>query len=471
MKALIAGSGKTARELLARLGEAWTITLVDTSVERLGLLKKTFRQVEKTITGDASSLVTLTEGELTEQDFIIAITNRDDVNLEVSRLAKEQGLKNIIALANDSRNVKKFEEIGVRVVCGPLLVAREVQLYVENPRLFVTTIGEGKGEIMEVEVSRNAPVVGRKVSELDARNWLIAAIYRKDELIIPEEDTGIEAGDRITIVGHTDLYQAIFHYFKLDQPSFPLRYGLNILAYIENDRDLHLILSEAFYLVKNTRAQNVILLGPEELEKTAIDEAVKLENQVKVEYRILSRKAEETIVSASLEESVGCVVIPPIRPHLLGTIFGMDRIISLAHRLGSPLIMPRGSHPYNRILVPYNATKMSALSLEIAHDISRQLDGKISVVIVSEPLFIRGEESGSWARMAADHAREIAAIYRIPIEMITLEGNRVKEVLRAATEHDLLIIGSTTKDAPFLKPHVGELIVERSPCSVLVVAL
>jgi nucleotide-binding universal stress UspA family protein len=134
-------------------------------------------------------------------------------------------------------------------------------------------------------------------------------------------------------------------------------------------------------------------------------------------------------------------------------------------------MMPRNSHPYTRILVPYNATKMAALSLEIAHDIARQIKGKISVVIVSEPLFIRGEDAEGWAERAAQHAREIARIYRIPIELITLEGNTVKEVVRVATDHDLLIIGSSTNNVPFLKPNVGELIAERSPCSVMVVTL
>jgi trk system potassium uptake protein TrkA len=114
---------------------------------------------------------------------------------------------------------------------------------------------------------------------------------------------------------------------------------------------------------------------------------------------------------------------------------------------------------------------MSALALEIAHDIARQVDGKISVVIVTEPAFIRGEEPERWTDLAKDHAREIAGIYRIPIELVTPEGNTVKEVVKLATDHDLVIIGSTAENVPFLKPHVGQLIAERSPCSVLVVTL
>ncbi len=469
MKVLIAGSGRTAREILARMRETWSVTLVDIEGERLNLLQKTFRQVKKTLTGDASSIITLTEAGMKDADFVVAITGRDDVNFEISRLAKEFGAGNIVALVNDSRNLTKFQEIDVRAVCGPFLVGQVIQLYMENPRLFVTTIGEGRGEIMEIEVSLMAPAVGKRIGELGAKDWLIGAIYREDELIIPDRETVILPGDRVTVVGHTDLYQAIFHLFKLDQPSFPLQYGLNALAFAEGIPDIEKILPEAAYLVKNTNAQKVIIFAPEELEEEALPRARGLEEALEIGFRKVSGKTEEALVAASNEESVGCVLIPPRETGFLRTLFGQGRVISLAHRLGSPLLLPRNSAPYSRILVPYNATKVAALALEVAHDIARQVDGKISVVIVTEPAFIRGEEPGRWTDLAKAHAREIAGIYRIPIELVTLEGNTVKEVVKLAADHDLVIIGSTTENVPFLKPHVGHLIAERSPCSVLVV--
>jgi len=45
MKILIVGAGKTTREILRRLGEAWSVTLVDIVSDRLNLLKKNFKQV------------------------------------------------------------------------------------------------------------------------------------------------------------------------------------------------------------------------------------------------------------------------------------------------------------------------------------------------------------------------------------------------------------------------------------------
>jgi Trk K+ transport system NAD-binding subunit len=145
MKVMIVGAGKKAREILDRLGHSWIVTLVDRDREKLELMGKRYDQVAETVEGDASSNLILSKAGLEEQKFVAAVTNRDDVNLEVCRMAKEEGVKQIIAVASDSRNVKKFVDLGVRVVSDSFLVAREVQLYFENPQISVSTIGKGKG--------------------------------------------------------------------------------------------------------------------------------------------------------------------------------------------------------------------------------------------------------------------------------------------------------------------------------------
>lgn len=470
MKVLIAGSGRTAREILRRLGESWSVTLVDIIPDCLNSLKEQFKQVTKIVLGDASSLVTLKEADLEDQDFVVVTTDRDDVNFEVCRLAQKRGIKKIITLVNDCLDLREFEKLGMRTVCGSYLAAREIELFLESPRLFVTTIGEGKGEIMEIKVSRNTPVVGKKIRELVARNWLIAAIYRGDELIIPHGDTTIQTDDRITIIGHTDLYQAVAHLFKYEEPLFPLTYGQNVLVAIEDLEGLKEILPEAFYLVKNTRAQKLVLLAPEIHEEAILKEAQETGEPVELETRQFQGKLEEVLVLTSHKESIGCVLISPPSPGILSRVLGQAMTISLAHQLASPLLVPRGTYPYDKILVPYNATQRSALALEIAVDIAKLIDAGISVVAVSEPTIITGEKSRDWAEKALDHAREIAQIHKFSVEEIQLDGNPVKEVTKLAEDYNLLILGSSTKSVPFLKPHIGELLIKESPCSVMVVA-
>jgi nucleotide-binding universal stress UspA family protein len=323
---------------------------------------------------------------------------------------------------------------------------------------------------MEIAVSPYAPVVGRQIRDLRATNWLIASVYREGELIIPHADTLIHPNDRITIVGHTDLYAAIAHLFKYEEPSFPLAYGQNILAAIEDIKSFKMILPEAYYLVKNTRAQRIILLVPKPQKETIAEEVRVIGEPIEPEIREFQEKLKDEIILTSYRESIGCVLVPPTSPGILTRIFSQFIPIVLAHKLASPLLIPRNTHPYKRILVPYNATQRSALALEISIDIARQTGADISVVVVSEPDVIRGEVSKDWSEKALNHAREIAQIYKFPVKEIKLEGNPVREVITLTKDVDLLVLGSTTQEVPFLKPHVGELLIEKSPCSVMVIA-
>lgn len=469
MKVLITGAGKTARAILRRLGEAWLITSVDIVPDRLKSLKTKFEQVITTIVGDASSPVTLEDANLEYHDFVVAVTNRDKINLEVARRARKKGVKNVVALVNDSLNLAEFESLGVRTICSTDLAAKEIQLYLESPRLFVTTIGGGKGEIMEIEVSRNASVVDKEIMELGARNWHIAAIYRDGTLIIPHGHTRIRADDRITIIGYSDLYQAIAHLFKYEEPLFPLGYGQNILTAIEDIESFQKILPEACYLVKNTRAQKVILLVSKDQEETILKEVQKVEEPVQMEVKSIEEKMDDALAPITHHQSIGCVLIPPQSPGILNRILHPGTVVPLAHKLASPLLIPKGSQPYKRILVPYNATTRSARALEISIDMAKQVDAEVSVVVVSEPTFVSGEESKGWVAKALDHAREIAQIYKFQVKEIQCDGNPVKEVVNLAKNYDLMALGSTTRNVPFLKPHIGELLVEKSPCSVMVV--
>ncbi len=313
MKVLIAGAGKKAREILERLGESWDVTLVDLYTERMDVLRETFHQVVRTSQGDASSAVTLKEAGIAENDFVVAVTNRDEINLEVCRLARECGVRNVISLANDSRSLKKFEKGSIRATCSSLLVAREVQMYLEHPHLSVTTIADGKGEIMEIEVTRNSPVVGKKVGEIGTKNWMVAALYREGEELIIHHDhgTSIQEGDRVTVVGREDLYHAIYHLFKLDLPSFPLRYGQNILSYVDDKKTIDAVLPEARYLVKNTMAQKICIFTNKDMKEKALRVTGELDEAVKVEGRTLEKNGEDASMSASKEERDGCELIPP----------------------------------------------------------------------------------------------------------------------------------------------------------------
>ncbi|MCJ7616074.1 MAG: TrkA family potassium uptake protein, partial [Desulfobacterales bacterium] len=243
MKVLIIGAGKTARELLRRLGKFWDVTLVDKSDERFPDFKK-MKSVKKLILGDASSNLVLEEAGVDKTDFFVAATNRDEINFEVCVLAQRHKVKNIISTINDSDNLQKFRELGVRVICGSYIVAHQIEIFLESPMMLINSVGEGRGEVMEIKVLRNSPAVGKSLRDIRPKDWLVGAIYRKEEIIIPRGDTTIQKDDLITIVGHSSLFKTVSKLFTLDIPKFPLEYGRNILVPVRDEQDIETSIEE-----------------------------------------------------------------------------------------------------------------------------------------------------------------------------------------------------------------------------------
>jgi trk system potassium uptake protein TrkA len=475
MRVLIIGAGKTARELIRRLGKSWEITLVDRSAQRFPYFKKK-KQVKRLILGDASSNVVLQEAGIDKADFFVAATNRDEVNFEACVLAQKHKVKNIISLVNDSDNLQKFRELGVRAICGTSLVAHQIEIFLESPKMLITSIGEGRGEVMEIKVLRNSPAMGKSLRDISSEDWLVGAIYRGGEMIIPHGGTVFQKDDLVTIVGHSSLFKTISRFFTIDDPQFPLEYGRNILVPVRDEQDTEVSVPEAIYLTRDFKASRVIFLvssGAVSVKYEALIDKIVQQAEGKVEFDVRRIEKEdgleETIIEMTQQESIGCVVTNPNKIGILEKLMGTSKAVDLAHRISCPLLVAKKQFPYKSILVPTNATRAAELAAEVAVDIGRIAKAEVTTVSVSDPVFLASEDSVKWAQTALRHVRQIGEIHHFPIEEILLEGNPIKEVVKTARDFDLIIMGSTTRGGSILKPNVGEHIIHKAKSSVLIV--
>ena len=89
MRAIVVGTGASARDLIRRLGDNWDITLVDPQEEQLAAASR-IRDV-RTVLGDGSSAVVLREAGIEQARVVVAATSHADVNLEVAGIAQAAG--------------------------------------------------------------------------------------------------------------------------------------------------------------------------------------------------------------------------------------------------------------------------------------------------------------------------------------------------------------------------------------------
>jgi trk system potassium uptake protein TrkA len=216
---IIAGGGKVgwnlARELIAKDHE---VTLVEGDRGRYLTVEQ---ELEHAIQyGDATELWVLERAGIQRADLVIAVTGDDEDNLLICQIAKDKYLcDRIIARVNNPRNRQYFELLGIQpVVSATDLILRLIEHEVPSYGLVhLLDLRDEDLEIIEIEVSPNAPAAGQQVQEVDLPDGvLIISVLRNGRGFVPKADTVIEADDEVLLVLDPGLEDRITALFAVD---------------------------------------------------------------------------------------------------------------------------------------------------------------------------------------------------------------------------------------------------------------
>jgi len=210
MHIVIAGAGEVGYNLARVLSENHDVFVIEKDEEKVEAIRNLNVEV---IQGNAANVNVLKKADIGKADVFLGVTGSDEVNLLAGIAARRLGAKKIIVRVGNPEYVEKpivkDHPMGYDlIVCPQLALANEVVNLVMIPGAveFISLSG-GKADMVEVLVSEDSPIVGKKISELNLpRNVIITAIYRDNDLIVPRGDTTIEVGDKIVIFGsHEDI--------------------------------------------------------------------------------------------------------------------------------------------------------------------------------------------------------------------------------------------------------------------------
>lgn len=214
MKIVILGAGQVgssvAESLVSELNE---ITVVDLDERLLRRLQE--RLDLRTVVGNAALPSVLREAGLQDADLLVAVTQSDQTNLCACRTAAT--LFNVptkiarLRSGDYARHPELLDENNFCVdfsICPEQIITDYVLKLIAFPEaLQVLELADGLVSLVAVRAVEDGPLVGHPVADLrkhmphiDAR---IAAIYRKDQPIIPRGDTVIRAGDEIFYLAAT----------------------------------------------------------------------------------------------------------------------------------------------------------------------------------------------------------------------------------------------------------------------------
>jgi trk system potassium uptake protein TrkA len=202
---VIVGGGNIGVSLAKRLEESKfgaNTKLIELNKERAENISAELNDT-LVLNGSSLDLDILKEAKISETETIVSVTNQDEVNILTSLLAKKQGCKKTISLANDTTYRPILEPLGIDDVLSPqaITVSRILSFIRKGNIRQVFSLREGEGEVIEADALEASSIVNKKISELKLPNGVkIGAILKNDnEVYIPKPDLVINDGDRVIL--------------------------------------------------------------------------------------------------------------------------------------------------------------------------------------------------------------------------------------------------------------------------------
>jgi len=205
MKILIVGAGDVGRRLakiLTRSGNE--VVVIDRDKRACDIVASETDTL--VLNREATDLNVYEEIELDKFDIVLALTNRDEVNLFTCIVAKNYGVPRIISLVEDEKIAEFMSGLGVeKPLCKPRLIANTLNNIIEGRREVAEIFELERGSFKIVAIGISEHIVGKALRELiiPLRTRIIS-IFNGEEFIDPDPDYTLKNGDTIIMLAHVD---------------------------------------------------------------------------------------------------------------------------------------------------------------------------------------------------------------------------------------------------------------------------
>ncbi|MCQ2548061.1 MAG: Trk system potassium transporter TrkA [Clostridia bacterium] len=201
-KIMIIGGGKTGFYLAKRCSEfGLSVKLIESDKERCHYLSTNLNNV-LVLHGDGTDRNLLMDENFDEMDAVVIATGFDEENLLLGLMAKQAGIEDVISKVSRKSYQELIESLGVDMALNPLdISASNIMRFIQGrKRVVSSTLIQGQAEILEIVASDRMALVNKPLKKLSLPDGvLVSAINRGPEIIIPNGDTVIQAGDIVTI--------------------------------------------------------------------------------------------------------------------------------------------------------------------------------------------------------------------------------------------------------------------------------
>ena len=207
MKILIVGAGIVGNNLAQELSEeGHDISIIDQDAEKIRRISETLDVMS--VCGNACLPSVLVKAGIRDMEMVIAVANKDEINLMVCSLASKFKVPKRFARLRSMEftgpgQIFPHEELFVDQAINPgeIITDTVIKLLQTPGAVNVAEFAQGKVLLREFDLPENAPLTGKSIKELASISELdlilIVAIVREGKLIIPKPEDVLQTGDRI----------------------------------------------------------------------------------------------------------------------------------------------------------------------------------------------------------------------------------------------------------------------------------
>lgn len=235
MKILIVGLGRMGYSLAEQLDrEGHAVYAIDhdpVCVERARV-----RLDIMAIKGSGCSLNDLRELGVTDADLAIAASGWDEVNVVSCLVARELGVKRCIARIESTELADNLREmpassLGVDEFVNPRheTVNRLIDIIKTPGTTMTAEFDEGRVQLRGLRVEKDSQLTGMPLMALKAlfvEHFLVPAVLRGEDLIVPKGDFTIQTGDVIYLILRTEMFEPFLDLFE-----FPNKQAKRVFVY------------------------------------------------------------------------------------------------------------------------------------------------------------------------------------------------------------------------------------------------
>jgi trk system potassium uptake protein TrkA len=136
-------------------------------------------------------------------DAFVAVTGFDEENLLLSLLAKQHHIEDVVAKVSRKSYTALIETLGVNMIINPLdMCATNILRFIQKSGVVIfSQMIQGQAEFTEIWAEKGMPLTEKTLADLDIpEGVIIAAIHRRDDIIIPDGRTRVQDEDRVVIL-------------------------------------------------------------------------------------------------------------------------------------------------------------------------------------------------------------------------------------------------------------------------------